>query len=230
VYVAILQSGLAVVAAEQGLYEEAETFHRQALALIRRLDGDTGSRWGAQVRADFGLTLYHMGRLAEARTLLEEAYTTRLEILSPDHVDTLLAQTSLALVARDEGNMAVARELGSAALQSLERLGSAGDFQAARALVLLADLDLEAGRPGEAEAKARRALQPLDRPVAPSHWRVAEARTALAAARIAQGLPHDREALAQALETLEGQAGQQSRPTRDAIRRLRLARSSHQVS
>ena len=115
----------------------------------------------------------------------------------------------------------MARELGSSAHQSLERLGPAGDFQAARALVLLADLDLEAGRPVEAEAKARRALQHLDRPVAPSHWRVAEARTVLAAARIAQELPHDREALAQAQETLERQTGPKSRPSRDAIQRLR---------
>jgi len=85
---------LAEVERTQGRLTQAEMRLRRLLAQLEKAP-QLGPSRGTDARYELGLTLKALGRLEEARVVLEEAHTAYLGMYGPQHVRT--AETSLAL-------------------------------------------------------------------------------------------------------------------------------------
>jgi tetratricopeptide (TPR) repeat protein len=107
--VARTRHALAVALAAVGRLDEAEATHREALALLEKLEGK-GSEYASYV-SDLSTTLEQQGRNAEAEAAQREALAIHQRFSGVDHPDALVNMTNLALLLRKQRKYAEAESL-----------------------------------------------------------------------------------------------------------------------
>jgi LuxR family transcriptional regulator, maltose regulon positive regulatory protein len=120
-------SYLSIVAADEGLLEEAESLAREAHALVGRygLQGVPQSSWAPIA---LGYLLAKRGDLVEAQTALEDGLSTRRRLPGLSPWPSLIALLALAPVYANLGDRGEARELLAEARAILQRYPDAGIF------------------------------------------------------------------------------------------------------
>lgn len=134
----------------RGQPERAAELYRQAMEMRREIFGPSHPRV-AQSQAQLGEAHHQAGRLEEAAAMMEGALRIFGEQLAEDHPSFGRVWRGLGAVWRDAGELDRAR-------QALERSRAIyADVQGSpwpwRIDVMLAELDREQGRPGDAEAR-----------------------------------------------------------------------------
>lgn len=170
---------LALVAGYLGDLPRARDLQARALALWSRHRGPEHPYVGRALDA-LGLAHLSAGNLDEARSLFAQALVIRERALNPAHRD--IAET-LTNQAKTEALLGAGKEALSVARRAeglWEKAGAAEDQPGfARTLMLLGDLESEAGLVGEARTHQERALDIRRRALGSDHPEVAESRAAL---------------------------------------------------
>ncbi|WP_376694710.1 tetratricopeptide repeat protein [Wenzhouxiangella sp. EGI_FJ10305] len=139
--------------ASQGRYREAESAHRRALAMV--------ADEAPPVRAGFinglGLTLYSLGRLDEARELLERALAIRLEH-QPGSAELAESHNNLALLHATADRNELARDHYERAIELRRSVLGEDHPTTSFSLTNLASLLVQTGRAEEALPAFREAL------------------------------------------------------------------------
>jgi tetratricopeptide (TPR) repeat protein len=105
-----------------------------------------------------GLTLYRMGRYAEARDADERAIAILEKSVSPEHPDRMAVLNNLGLLLHDMGDDARAKEIHERVLALREKVLGADHPLVASTLNNLGNVQLALGDYGRAEESFRRAL------------------------------------------------------------------------
>ena len=108
-----------------------------------------------------GRVHYYAGRLEAAEHSMRRAYELQRDLLGPDHVDSAITLTGLALVLRDRGDDIVAEHLLKQALDLFERLLGPQHPYVASSLTNLAKLAFARGDIDGARGLALRGLESL---------------------------------------------------------------------
>ncbi|WP_376694572.1 tetratricopeptide repeat protein [Wenzhouxiangella sp. EGI_FJ10409] len=152
----------------QGRYQEAESAHRRALALVDDEPPPTRARF----MNGLGLTLYSLGRLDEARDLLERALDIRREH-QPESAELAESYNNLALLNATMDRNEVAREYYDRAIVLRRRVLGEDHPTTSFSLTNLASLLVQTGRPSEALPAFREALAIRRNAFGPQHPAVA---------------------------------------------------------
>src|SRR5579863_574954 len=118
---ASIRQTIGITYEDLGLYGEAEQQEESALAIRRRIVGETDPATLKSI--DHLAILYRLeGKYAQAEPLCKELLDARERALGDLHPDTLDAMNNLALLYRDEGKPALAEPLYIKAVDSLRRM------------------------------------------------------------------------------------------------------------
>ena len=147
---AVLEN-LAGTLSQEGRGAEARSRHGEALAIYRQLGQRSGE---ATVLLNLGSLELEQADLAGAQALLARALAIYREI--GEVGGAVEAQAAIGQVLRQQGDLAAAGRLLEAAVAEADRVGEKGTAAGLR--LLLADLELDKGRPSPAQAYARTAL------------------------------------------------------------------------
>jgi tetratricopeptide (TPR) repeat protein len=134
---------------------------------------------------------YFHGRAvhAQAASFLREALAIRERVLGPEHPDTAQSLNNLAMVLRDQGDLAAARPLYERALTIRERVLGPQDRATAQSLYNLAGLLQAQGNFAGARPLFERALAIRERVFGTEHHETAQSLSSLALLLAAQGDP-----------------------------------------
>lgn len=163
---------LGLLYAEQGEYGRAEASLREALAILRRCEGDANPKT-IQTLSNLALTLKWKGDYDAAEPLMRECCELTRKIRGDNHLDVAWATERLAVLLGQRGDYSAAEPMLRDALEMAT--GLLGERHPDVALMTnnLAKLYTVSGRPREAEPYLRRALE-LNRTIfGPEHRRVA---------------------------------------------------------
>jgi len=152
-----LRHTLGWVYADLGDDRTAETLHRDALTLRRKLYGNA-HREVADSLAGLGLPLVRQGKLAEAETVQREALAIRRSLFGDDNLDTAQSLNDLALVVSNQGKPVEAEAMVREALAIQRQVLREPHPAIAWSLLLLATTLSGQGKPAEAETIHREAL------------------------------------------------------------------------
>ena len=152
----------------QGRYQEAESAHRRALALV----GNEPPAVRARFMNGLGLALYSLGRLDESRDLLEQAFDIRREY-QPDSAELAESYNNLALLNATLDRNDRAREYYDRAIVLRRRVLGEDHPTTSFSLTNLASLLVQTGRPAEALPAFREALAIRKNAFGPDHPAVA---------------------------------------------------------
>jgi tetratricopeptide (TPR) repeat protein len=188
--IARMLTNLATATAEQGDLRGGRRRFEEALAVWR----DVGNKGGEAVTlGDLGRLLYQQGELEAAVKTYEQGIALSRQAGEKTYLSAMLGDYGNALAAR--GDVAGARKTYGDALALQQELGQKPD--AALTRVSMADLDLQEGRFGAAEASARAALADPElakTPAGAPTARVVLARALLESGRAADARPFASEA------------------------------------
>ncbi|HXP60566.1 MAG TPA: tetratricopeptide repeat protein [Dongiaceae bacterium] len=148
---------LANVFYRQGKLANAETMHREALALRRRLLGNKHVQI-ANSLGNLANVLRDQSKLPEAEKMQREALAMRTELLGTNSDDTAMSLVNLAGVLSLEGKLKEGEAMQREALEVTKRALGNDDPAVAISLNDLADMLLAEGKLSEAEATNRVAL------------------------------------------------------------------------
>jgi eukaryotic-like serine/threonine-protein kinase len=219
----------AAVAAVMGWYAQVLTVTgRSAQALpIAREAVDTAKRYAG---ADSPVALQNMLFLADAQSATGDGKGARTTLVAdrdaalaqygPKHLATLRAQMALANLTYRQGDAAGGRTQLVSTIAQLRDLGARADASRAQALQYLGEIDLSAGKPGDAAEALREAVSILSR-FAASGWNIALARERLGEALTATAQPGAAEALNEAVRILSAELGEEHTETGRAKSALR---------
>ena len=135
----------------------AETFHREALTLRRKLYGDE-NRHVTESLLGMGFALFRQGKWAEAETAQREALATRRGLFGNANLDTAQSLNALALVVSAQGRPAEAESMIREALCVQRQFLSEPDRRIAWSLLTLATTLTGQSKLDEAETAQREAL------------------------------------------------------------------------
>jgi tetratricopeptide (TPR) repeat protein len=195
---AVQQTLMAAVAAvyPDEAFNEPKTWSRvrrlDSLALALASGGALPSQ-GSENRASYlldRLASYRQGALAaysQARPLFERALAIRENVLGPEHPDTAMSLNNLALLLRDQGDLAGARPLFERALAILEKTLGPEHRDTATSLNNLALVLRTQGDLGRARPLYERALAIRENVLGPEHPDTAMSLNNLALLLQAQG-------------------------------------------
>lgn len=179
-----LINNLAVITDDLGDFAASERYFGEAANVLRAQPGPPGNL----VYPLVGLQRFHLfrGEYAQAKALCEEAHRVTLAAGGPNHPNTAVALTVLALVKAHLGE-SDAEPLARQAVAIQRAAYPAGHIEISRALTFLGRVLLKTGDARGAESVLREALD-IARKVFPKpNWRPAESQAFLAAALAAQG-------------------------------------------
>jgi len=114
--------------------------------------------------------------LAEAEPLLRDALDAKLTVYGPDNYRVAYTRVSLALLLQDQGNLAAAESEFRQALVIYDKSLPANHLYRASALMYLARLLVDSGKPDEALALSEQSLKiltatlPAAAPTAPTRF------------------------------------------------------------
>ncbi len=205
--VAVSESELSRVLADQGRYLEAEVHCRLALSIRRKVLGPRDHETATSMN-DLAHLLDHKGDRAEAEKLFRATVEVNRETRGPRHPDVGTALANLAGTIGQRGDYRTAERMFREALAITgEALGTAHPRYSQRLAGLAEVLRLQ-GKLSEAEAKNSEALA-ISRPaLGPDHPTVARHEIGLARIYLDQGRPAVAEPLLRhALEVQQGHAG-----------------------
>jgi tetratricopeptide (TPR) repeat protein len=155
---------LGVLLESLGRCVEAESVHRQALHIMRRLAprGDAGLKL---VRHLHGLarTLVRRNALAETETLLTEIIAIHKKALGPDHPCVTKSLRELGQLCAIRGDLEKEEPLDRAALEIQMKVLGAGHTEVARSLIRLAELEFKLGHRTYAKWMHEQAIATLRR-------------------------------------------------------------------
>jgi tetratricopeptide (TPR) repeat protein/predicted Ser/Thr protein kinase len=154
--------------ASQGRYREAEAAHRRALNLVE----DEAPPVRARFLNGLGLTLYSLGRLEAARSLLEEALAIRREY-QPESAELAESYNNLALLHATVDRNDLAREFYDRAIELRREVLGEDHPTTSFSLTNLASLLVQTGRAEEALPAFREALAIRRNAFGPQHPAVA---------------------------------------------------------
>lgn len=100
-----LYSNMGTILSSLTRYDEAEAYHRQALAIRETLEGKRGASVASSLFG-IGYVYYRTGRIEESIPLLRESVEQQLEFLKPDNPLIVVRMTSLASVLSRSGREA----------------------------------------------------------------------------------------------------------------------------
>lgn len=152
----------------QGRYREAESAHRRALALV----GNEPPPVRARFMNGLGLALYSLGRLDEARDLLEQAFDIR-RVHQPESAELAESYNNLALLSATMDRTERARAYYDRAIVLRRRVLGEDHPTTSFSLTNLASLLVQTGRPAEALPAFREALAIRSNAFGPQHPAVA---------------------------------------------------------
>jgi len=152
----------------QGRYQEAEAAHRRAVALV----GNDSPPVRARFINELGLTLYSLGRLDEAESLLQQALDIRLEH-RPETAELAESYNNLALLHATVDRNDLAREYYDRAIVLRRRVLGEDHPTTSFSLTNLASLLVQTGRAEEALPAFREALAIRRNAFGPAHPAVA---------------------------------------------------------
>jgi serine/threonine-protein kinase len=207
---AMTLSAYAQTLIELARLDEAASFADRAYKEALRLGNQTAI---AQTRLRLARIDRARGDFPHAAAMLDEAETGMRTLLPPGHYAFGALIAERALIARDQGDLATAREQIDAAVALDEQAALGGKAGAAFVPVMLvyrAGIELAAQQAPLAEADLRRALAQLTTNAAPGDYSVYVGRADLALARVlsAEGKPaearHAAQLAAQQLAQAEG--------------------------
>jgi eukaryotic-like serine/threonine-protein kinase len=179
--------------------DEAEAVTGEAVELYRRLGPSTPGFSAALV--NHGVSLFHVGKFAEAEVLLQEGLGVDFSQLPPDHPQLAVGLSSLATVLQYRGDFAAAERVFRQALEMYARLPATRQYW--EPMSLLANygmLQIWMGRPDAALHSFDEALAILSRTTGPEHavfgpgLRGYRAEALLAASRLPEARTEIREA------------------------------------
>jgi|CXWL01.1.fsa_nt_gi serine/threonine-protein kinase len=104
-----------------GLFDSALTLHEQALAIRRRLLGNTNPDTLTSIN-DLGMVLRGQGRNSEAERYLQEAYEGRRRVLGEEHPETLTSLNNKSVLVAAQGRLAEAEPLYRVILEKRRRV------------------------------------------------------------------------------------------------------------
>ena len=155
-------STLGGIARRRGLTDTAVAFHRQALAIDRRLYGD-GHLVVAEVLNDLGVALDELGDLPAADSAAAAALAIKRRWLDPDHPSVITSLHNLGLVREDQGDYQESERLKREVVERFRRLYPDGHPDLAVALKMLGSrLGTGGGTRRPSRSSSRRA--PCSRP------------------------------------------------------------------
>ena len=130
--------------------------------------------------------LQHRGAYGEADDLLRTSQRLYAAQLGPDHLAVLTIQVNRAALLYERGDLAASEVLFRRSLASQRRVLRPGNPRLGRSLALFAEVRLDQGAAGEAEAIAGEAAETLEAAFGPDHWMARDARFVRARAQAAQ--------------------------------------------
>jgi tetratricopeptide (TPR) repeat protein len=138
---------------------------------VKQLEGEAVGDPGtvALLQNELGNSLRELGRLEEAEVVLTKAWRTRARVLGPDHHDTLISMSQLALVYAERGRYDEAEPLLKQALEANRSKFDPDHRETLTGMDNLATLYRVRGRYDEAEALCRQALEGYRRTLGPDH-------------------------------------------------------------
>ncbi|MFT5190799.1 MAG: tetratricopeptide (TPR) repeat protein [Verrucomicrobiales bacterium] len=143
-------SGLGNLYSDHGRPQEAEPFQQQALAMQRKVFGETSPNTHNALH-NLAVTTFHLGRTQEALAMAREAADGSREKLGASHPHTLKFMGTTAFLAVESGDTTTAEKLWTEALEAqLDTLGGE-HFETLRTALNLAQFYQEQGRPNEAK-------------------------------------------------------------------------------
>jgi len=147
----------------QGKYREAETLHRYALEVRRRVLGneDADTLTAEDALAD---DLYSQGKYRDTEALQREVLEARRRVLGNEHSDTLASKERLANSLYWQGNYREAEPLYGDVVEGRQRSLGPGHPQTLRAMKALASTLEAQGEKAEAEAILRSSGKTQARP------------------------------------------------------------------
>jgi len=163
-----------------GLYAEADSLVRRALAASERTRGARGRAQAARCRALLGDVLVHRGRLEEAEPVLRRALAEREAVLGRDHPEVATSRALLGDLLHRNGEYEEAEREIREALRVRAYAGLGQTPAYAETLILLGALLKTLGRYPETEALHREALDIQRRALPPDHPDVTQSMNELA--------------------------------------------------
>ncbi len=167
-----LMDTLGVVYRKLGLYEEAEPFLADSLALRQQLLGD-GHVDVASSLAHLATLFWQQGRYADAEPLAERALRIREQVLGDEHPDVATSLDDLALIYRRQARYEQAEALFRRALAVREKVLGAEHRDVAVTLNGLGILYWNQGRHDAAVPLLERALQIWEKTLGADHLETA---------------------------------------------------------
>jgi len=158
--------------AGQGRLKDAETLLDQAVASSVRAFGEQHT-YTAIAKTTLAQVYLLLGRLAEAKPLLESAVRINEAMLPAANLDRIASETALATLYAAEGRHSTALEIHQRVSEAMRKLGDQSP-RFAESLVNLADLHRIAGTPERGEPLLRKALAIYEASVGADSPRVAE--------------------------------------------------------
>jgi tetratricopeptide (TPR) repeat protein len=152
-----LRDTLGEIYRELSHYEEAETMHRQALAIRRKLWGDEHPAVASSL-SNLGLVLWSRGKLAEAEAVERKSLEIRRKLFGPEHPAVATSLNNLALVLKDQGKLPEAESAFRQTLALDRKMLGSDDPELGRALDNLGTVLRPEGKLAEAETMHREAL------------------------------------------------------------------------
>jgi len=151
-----------------GALDKADTHLREALAIRRRLEGES-DRETLRAKGDLGVLRHDQGELAEAEPLVAECLRGLRLVAAPDDPDTLKAIGDLALVSQSRGKLPQAEALWREALAAGRRKRGPEDPGVLGCAIHLAGHLHDRGEVYEAEQLLENILEPCARILGPDH-------------------------------------------------------------
>jgi eukaryotic-like serine/threonine-protein kinase len=152
-----LRSTIGKVYFDLGQYTNAESMHREALVLRKKLLGNEHPDVASSLN-NLANALRAQGRLNEAETLFREALAMRKKLLGSEHPEVASSLQNLAVMLADQGSLAEAETLFREALAMRKKLLGSEHQDLAISLQNLGLVLRKQGKLPEAETLFREAL------------------------------------------------------------------------
>ncbi len=186
-------SALGLALRDQGRSRQAEVALREALALYRRVLGDSHVQVSVGLN-NLALLLRDRGDNADAEPLYREALAIHRQALGSDHPDLAFPLTNLARLLHERGELEEAEALLREGLE-LRRRKVPDHPSLATSLVWLGNLLIDRGGAAAAEPLLREAVEIRRRAYGEGSWRAAESEGVLGRCLAALGEAEDAERL-----------------------------------
>ena len=200
-----------------GLSEAAVPLEESALATRRRVRGEEHPETLASI-ANMGVSLRHLGKMAEAEPYYREAFEKRRRVLGAEHPDTIISTSNMGSLLRAQGKLAEAETFYREALEKFRRTLGAQHLETIRAITNMGAVISEQGRFAEAEPYHREALEASRRALGEEHPQTIVAINNMGSLLFSQGKADEAEAaLRDALEKSRRVLGEEHPDTLLAI-------------